>query len=166
MRQGWKDYERAAQDGPLALAIKVVCGVAALVAIVWVFGLVFGTADTAASVASEAVSVAHEQYGPRAAVVKYEWFKDAAAQLARKQADLTIYEENAKRCAVRQVTRDERDACNTTLSEYTGAKVSYNDLAAQYNSNMSKVNWQFASASLPREVAPYTTNKPKTGGTK
>jgi hypothetical protein len=40
----------------------------------------------------ETGQVAQEQFGARAVLEKYEWFKDASAQLDKKQADIGVYE--------------------------------------------------------------------------
>lgn len=152
MRQDWSDYGAAADKGPLAFALKFIFGVMVIGFILWGLSLVcFG--------ANETVAVVNQQYGPRAAVVKYEWFKDAATQLDRKKRDIENFQQASTSACSGAVTRQDKEDCRLARTELLGLQSSYNDLAAQYNANMSKVNWQFASASLPREIAPYTNGK-------
>ena len=121
----------------------------------------------------EAAKVAQEEFGPRAMLEKYEWFKDAAAQLEKKQADITVY--NGRMTAVNETYKDlprqnwpreDREQWNVWSSEVAGAKASYNMLAADYNAQMAKFNWRFANVGelpkgadkpLPREFKSYVT---------
>lgn len=122
----------------------------------------------------EAQQVAHEEFGPKAMLEKYEWFKDASAQLDKKQADVGVYgsrmkaiEQSYKGKSRSDWPREDREQYNVWVSEVAGVKASYNDLAAQYNAQMKKFNWRFAnkgelpegaSEPLPREYKPYTVN--------
>jgi hypothetical protein len=120
---------------------------------------------------NEAREVAHEEYGPRAALRKYEWFKDAAAALDNKQANIKVYQkrldnmiddyDGTKR---RNWDRTDKEQFNQWESELVGLKASYNKLSAEYNANMAKINWKFAdvgglppgaSTPLPRSYKPY-----------
>ena len=100
---------------------------------------------------------------------KYEWFKDAHAALAAKLETLKVYEEQIAQ--IEEIPIENRDrADKSELSqlrrEFIGVKSSYNSLAAEYNSQMSKVNYAFtnvgslpegATEPLPREYAPYVS---------
>ena len=102
---------------------------------------------------------------------KYEWFKDASAQLDKKQADLKAYQsrlislKNSYEGISRvEWSREDRQQYNLWESEIAGVKASYNSLAAEYNSQMVKINWSFANQGslpqgatnpLPREYKPY-----------
>lgn len=108
--------------------------------------------------------VIQKEFYPDALLKKYEWFKDASAQLDKKLADIQVYEERIKEAST--VDRTEREQRNLWLTELAGIKASYNSLAAEYNSQMSKFNWRFtnvgnlppgAETPLPREYKPYTT---------
>lgn len=121
----------------------------------------------------EAGAVQQEQFGPRAALKKYEWFKDAAAQLEKKRADITVYEgrltamnESYKDLPRQKWPREDREQYNVWASEIAGVKASYNELAAEYNAQMAKANWRFANVGelpegadtpLPREFKSYET---------
>ncbi|HLC98922.1 MAG TPA: hypothetical protein VJC00_02845 [Candidatus Nanoarchaeia archaeon] len=119
----------------------------------------------------EAAKVTQEEFGPDAMLQKYEWFKDTAAQLEKKKADITVYEGRMK--AMDQTYKDlrrdkwpreDREQYNVWVSEVAGVKASYNSLAADYNAQMAKFNWRFANTGelpkgatepLPREFKPY-----------
>src|SRR3989304_125410 len=45
---------------------------------------------------SESATVIKEEFGLKAMLQKYEWFKDAAAQLDKKQADISVYQSRFK----------------------------------------------------------------------
>lgn len=146
----------------LGIGVAVVFGIIALMAVGWGLGW-FG----------EATQVAHDEFGPKALLAKYEWFKDAAANLEKKQADITVYDGRMKamdgtyKGVPRQKwAREDREQYNVWTSEVAGVKASYNQLAADYNAQMAKFNWRFANAGelpkgadipLPREFKPYVT---------
>lgn len=110
---------------------------------------------------SDAQRVAYEQTAPEAALRKYEWFKDAAAQLDKKRADISVYKSRMTGMEATYIgqprqswLRSDAESYNTWSSEVAGTIASYNALAAEYNANMSKINWKFADT-LPREFTPY-----------
>lgn len=83
MKQSWQDYEKSAERGPMSIATKVILAVLVLSVFVSVIGYGLGWFGGAAR-------VAQKEFGPRAALEKYEWFKNAAAQLEKKQADIAV----------------------------------------------------------------------------
>jgi hypothetical protein len=119
----------------------------------------------------ESQTVAKEEFSPRAALEKYEWFKEASAQLDKKKSDIAIAQTNLQSIedAYQGTSRknwnsDDRTEYNQLQAELSGIKASFNDLAAEYNANMAKFNYQFAnkgslpqgaSEPLPREFKPY-----------
>jgi hypothetical protein len=165
MKQTWQDYKRAAGRGPMEIAVKVILAVFALGILISGIGYGLGWFG-------EAAKVTQEEFGPRAMLEKYEWFKDAAAQLEKKQADIAVYEgrvkamdETYKDRPRHQWPREDREQYNVWMSEVAGVKASYNSLAADYNAQMAKFNWRFANVGelpkgadrpLPREFKPYT----------
>ena len=120
----------------------------------------------------EAGRVAKEEFGPRAMLQKYEWFKDAAAQLDKKKADIRVFDTNVKTMesdyagkSRSEWDRTDKEQMNQWRLEVAGIKASYNGLAAEYNAQMAKFNWRFANKGmlpegatevLPREFKPYT----------
>jgi hypothetical protein len=122
------------------------------------------------SYAGKVVDTTMNAIDPSALLQKYEWFKGASAQLQKKRADITIYEERMKPYKEMDPLKMPRHVSEQMLvwsQELAGIRASYNSLAADYNSQMSKINWAFtnvgslprgAKEPLPREFAPYTTN--------
>lgn len=120
---------------------------------------------------SEAATVAKEEFGPRAMLEKYEWFKDASAQLDKKVADIKIFDgrltsmkNDYAGIARTKWDRTDKEQFNLWTQELAGIKASYNSLSAEYNAQMAKFNWRFANAGalpeganevLPREYRPY-----------
>lgn len=118
-----------------------------------------------------AIDTAAAQFDPKVMLKRYEWFKDAAAQLEKKQADIGVYEKRFKDLRAdypgkprSEWSREDREQSNLWASEVAGITASYNDLAAQYNAAMSKANFAFtnvgdlprgATTPLPREFKPY-----------
>ncbi|MFA5173068.1 MAG: hypothetical protein WC435_01530 [Candidatus Paceibacterota bacterium] len=164
MGQRWKDYEGALEYGPKKIVVKVILGLFSVAVLVFVLGYMFGWFG-------EAVMLAKEEFGPRAMLEKYEWFKDAAAQLEKKQADIAVYNGRLtamngtyKDLARQKWPREDREQYNIWTSEVAGVKASFNALAADYNAQMAKFNWRFANAGdlpkgadkpLPREFKEY-----------
>lgn len=165
MRQSWGDYERVVERGPLHIAIKIVVAVFIVGIIISVIGYGLGWFH-------EAAQVAREEFGARELLKKYEWFKDASAQLDKKVADIQVYDARLHSIAEsygnvprKEWAREDREQYNIWSSEVAGVKASYNSLAAEYNAQMAKFNWRFANAGelpkgadvpLPREFKPYT----------
>lgn len=120
---------------------------------------------------SEAVDVAVDEAGPRALLKKYQWFKDASAALDEKKANIEVFtkrvqslEDSYKGVERRDWPKDERERHGQVTTELAGLKASFNSLAAEYNAQMSKVNWAFcnvgelpkgADRPLPREYKAY-----------
>ena len=167
----WKDYERAAQHGPWPIGRKVGCALVLIVMIFGVVGVALNIFGFFTGAANNAVAVARKEFYPDALLRKYEWFKDAAAALDRKVADIQVYERRfaslkEQYAGASRATwpREDREQANLWESEVAGVTASYNALAADYNSQMSKFNWRFtnvgdlppgASEPLPREFKPY-----------
>lgn len=158
MRQGWDEYDKAAEKGPLSLAFKVMAGIFALL-------IVGGIATYALGWFSEAGKVAKEEFGPRASLRKYEWFKNAAQQLQAKkanidasEADLAASKAEWASTAPTDVPRDVREAMDLRRKEVLGLKANFNQLAAEYNANVSKVNWSSMNVDgLPSEFTQYVS---------
>jgi hypothetical protein len=166
MKQSWDDYAEAAESGPWSITKKV---------IIFLFLALFliGGIGYFAGWFKETAEVTQKEFGPSALLKKYEWFKDASAQLDKKQADIQVYqaritnmEESYLGQPRKDWARDDREQYNTWQSEVSGVKAGYNTLAADYNAQMAKFNWSFANAGqlpkgadkpLPREYKPYET---------
>lgn len=166
MKQSWDDYEKAAEKGPLSILWKIFGAIALICIVLIPLSYIIGWCG-------EAAQVAQEEFGPRELLRKYEWFKDAAAQLDAKRATIGTLESRQKALVDgygnsprSQWAREDREQVNIWVSEVAGVKASYNLLAAEYNAQMAKFNWRFtntgdlpagATVPLPREFKPYLT---------
>jgi len=114
-----------------------------------------------------------EEVDPAELLRKYEWFKDVAAQLDKKRADISVFETKMKDLETSyndiprtDWDRTDKETYNQWSQELAGVKASYNGLAAEYNAQMAKINWRFcnkgslpkgATEILPREFRQYQT---------
>lgn len=123
---------------------------------------------------NNAATVAKKEFYPDALLKKYEWFKNASAELDKKQADIAIYtnkigsmkkDYNGQKRS--SWDRTDKETFNIWEQELAGIKASYNGLAAEYNAQMVKFNWKFcnignlppgAENPLPKEYKPYSVN--------
>ena len=122
---------------------------------------------------NNAIQTVEDQYSPKVLLEKYEWFKDAAAQLDAKDANIKVLQKrtanmDAMYKDVRRMNwpRQDLDQYNLWQNEVAGVIASYNNLAADYNSQMSKFNYRFCNVGtlpagaitiLPREYRAYKT---------
>lgn len=114
---------------------------------------------------SGALDTVQQEVSAKELLRKYQWFKDASAQLDKKVADVKVYDRRVKVIeGNKNPTRADQEQLYIWMSEVAGVKASYNGLAAEYNSAMSKINFRFvnvgdlpkgASTPLPREYKPY-----------
>lgn len=118
--------------------------------------------------------VAKDEFSASALLNKYEWFKDASAELDKKQADIQVYQVRLNNLESMYEGESRKDWARADINNYNlwqsevaGVIASFNGLAAEYNAQMSKFNWQFtnagtlpagASEPLPREYKPYKIN--------
>jgi hypothetical protein len=160
----WNNIDPSKSKGPIGFGMKVIFIVFALAC----FG---GVLSYTAGWFSDAGKVVKEQYSPSALLAKYEWFKDAAAQLDAKSANIVAAQARIKSMddtyagtPRNQWVRADVEQYNLWQSEVAGLKANYNNLAAQYNSAMSKFNYRFTNAGdlpqgadkvLPREYREY-----------
>ncbi len=135
-----------------------------------ILGGVAGTISYFGGWFSESAAVMKEEFGPRALLTKYEWFKDTAAALDKKQADINLFtQRKAGLEAILGPNRSEWDRTDKEQwaqmdAEMIGVRASYKTLAAQYNAEMAKFNYRFANVGrlpegatevLPREFRAY-----------
>lgn len=118
-----------------------------------------------------AAQVTSEETDPRVMLNRYEWFKDAAAQLDAKLASIEVYkakfkdlEGEYKGVPRTKWAREDREQWSQWKSEVAGVIGSYNTLAGQYNAAMAKINYAYtnvgqlpkgADKPLPREFKSY-----------
>lgn len=155
MRDNWNNLDPQNSRGPRSYGLKIIFLMFFFAAVIGAGGYVFGWFG-------EAAQVAQEEFGPRAMLQKYEWFKDASAQLDAKAANIDAmqaridgmersYTENGQVMPRTRWARTDAEQYNQWLNEVAGLKANYNSLAADYNSNMAKINFAFANqGSLPK----------------
>lgn len=138
-----------------------------------ILGIVLSTCNTGMKMQQNLQQTVYDEFKPSELLRKYEWFKNASSQLDQKKSSLEVYKDRfvelkqsyQKDSLNRSKwSREDKEQWNIWQSEYAGLKASYNDLAAQYNSAMSKFNYRFCnkgelpageSQILPREYREY-----------
>ena len=162
--RNWESYEKAAEKGPMQIAVKVIITL-------FIIGALISGITYVAGWFSSAAKVAQQEFNAQAMLQKYEWFKDASAELDKKRADIKVYADretslmqdyaNVPRA---EWPREDREQLAVWRAEVAGVKASYNSLAAEYNAQMAKFNWRFANVgtlpegateALPREFKNY-----------
>lgn len=139
------------------------CLIIAILIALWAIGCTLGWFG-------RAVDVVQQQVDPFELQRKYELFKDEAAQLDKKKADIAVYENRFRAFGTKKMecpetlSRTRSEQCMIWMQEVSGVIASYNGLAADYNAQMSKWNYAFcnigslpkgAAEPLPREFKPY-----------
>ncbi len=164
MRDNWNNLDPNNSKGPVSYGVKIILIVFALAC----FG---GILSYAAGWFSDAGKVVQDEFSPSALLKKYEWFKDASAQLDAKvanidaaQARIKAMDDGYKGVPRNQWVRADVEQYNLWQTEVAGLKANYNNLAAEYNAAMVKFNYRFtnvgdlpagATKVLPREYKPY-----------
>ncbi len=160
----WNNMDPANSKGPIGFGMKWIFIVFALAC----FG---GVLSYSVGWFGEAGQVVREEFGPRALLKKYEWFKDASAQLDAKVANIDAAQARIKSLddtyagtPRTQWARADLEQYNLWQNEVSGLKANFNGLAAEYNAAMSKENYRFtnvgdlpqgATKVLPRQFKPY-----------
>ena len=148
---GWNSYDDAAERGPRQLLTKLI--LLCFFCIILIGGLSFATGWI-----GNAANVVKKEFSAEAMLKKYEWFKNASAELDNKKANIKVYAkrvqdlnndyEGVKR---NEWARTDREQLNQWRSELSGVTASYNSLSAEYNAQMAKINWAFANVGqLPK----------------
>jgi hypothetical protein len=162
--KAWDKWKGAAEKGPGAIVLRVIFFVA-------IFSIVAAVLFGVVGTCGEAVDVAKKEFGPKALLKKYEWFKDMSASLDAKLATIDRFGTKIKQLKNdyadthrKDWPRDDREQLSKWQSELDGIAATYNKFSSEYNSQMSKFNWRFcnkgdlpkgADVPLPREYKPY-----------
>lgn len=164
----WNKYDPENSKGPTGWFTKIMV-------LFVVLSLIGGTAGLVLGWFGDAANVAQKEFSASALLRKYEWFKDAHAQLDAKRKNIEVMQNRQKALSDAYLvdgkptprnkwSRSDAEQSNQWETEIAGLRANYNDLAAQYNSQMSKFNFRFtnvgdlpagAAEPLPRNVAPY-----------
>lgn len=133
----WNKHEDKVKSGFRGTLLVAVIGVCSISAIGYVLSGV-----------GEVAQVAKEEFGARASLKKYEWFKDAAASIVKQkvnvieyQARIKAFESDYDGVKKSEWPKDERSEYNQLRTELIGIKQIYNDTVAEYNAQSTKFNW-------------------------
>lgn len=151
--------------------MKEILGIIGILLLIVFLGITCTGAGIVCNYGHKAAEVVSEQIDPHELLRKYEWFKDASAALDAKMATIKVLKKrqtNLDKAYAGKSRSDWRRAdaeqWNLWEDEVTGTIASYNNLAGDYNSQMSKINWRFcnvgqlpagATEPLPREFKIY-----------
>jgi hypothetical protein len=132
----------------------------------WIFGvsIVVGLLGYAMGWFTETANVAKDEFGAKAALEKYEWFKDQYQRIEKTKADIATYEERVKSVDTQyseygnkakwpaDIRIQYNHAKQIARDDLTAIVSNYNNLVKEYNAASSKFNW-----------VPFKTesNKPK-----
>jgi hypothetical protein len=150
--------------------LQIIIGIVAIGVVLILLSIMGFVCNHLENAGKSASKVIEKEFYPEALLKKYEWFKNTSAVLAKKQADIQIYsskiqsmKEDYSDTKRKDWDRTDKETFNQWEQELAGIKASYNSLAAEYNSQMSKFNWKFTnigecppgSETLPRNFASY-----------
>lgn len=142
----WESYDRAAEKGPWSM--------------IWKWGLlivgvivVFGAIAYGLGWIGETGQVAQDEFGPKAALEKYEWFINQAAAIDKMDKDIKLYE--ARRADVETKYAkygDPKSWAPSTQAQYNQESQTArddllsiisqrNNLVKDYNAQSGKFNW-------------------------
>ena len=160
----WEKYANDVAESPRSAFGVLVKGTLALI----LFGVIISGVGMFTGWFGEAAAVAKEEFGPRAILKKYEWLKDASAQLDAKNANLSRYavkiddlKADYEGVSRREWDRVDKQTMSQWRSELDGIAGSYNGLAAEYNSAMAQFHKKFANIGDPPAGASEIMRLPK-----
>jgi hypothetical protein len=120
---------------------------------------------------NEGTQVAQEEFGPRAAIDKYNNLKSIRSSLEGKIYDMQTQANSIKALEAlnngtprNQWARSDLETYNIRTTDLNSIVMSYNSLASEYNWKMASINWAFADVGqlpkgadgvLPREYSKY-----------
>ena len=155
----WGSYGDAAERGPRQILTKIIL-------LCFFCAILIGGLSFAMGWIGSAANVVKKEFSAEAMLKKYEWFKNASAELDNKKANIKVYAkriqdlnsdyEDVKR---NEWARTDREQLNQWRSELSGVIASYNSLSAEYNAQMSKINWAFANVGQLPKGATVVLNK-------
>ena len=153
----WKEHQDEIEKGPMEGFKKIGITFLAIFIIITTTGYFIGWFGDAATTMKK-------EFAPSVALKKYEWFKDASAQLIKKEADIKVYQSRLDSLKTdyaevkrKDWDRTDKETFSKWQSEVAGVKASYNGLAAEYNAASSKFNWKMFETSLDAPVKTFQT---------
>ena len=88
---------------------------------------------------NDTAQVAQKEFSTSALLKKYEYFKDLSSAIDKKRADISVYQEELSSMKVED--KDDKFYYQQRKSELIGIVSIYNGLVSDYNSQMSKFNY-------------------------
>jgi len=144
----WKEYEQAAEYGPWRIIVKVGSLMVGIMVLFLLVGYSLGWFG-------EAAKVAKEEFGPTAALQKYEWFIEQANRIEKMDKDVSMFELRLAKI------EDQYEAYGSDKSKWPpDIRVQYNreyqqgredllavasqrnNLVRDYNAASEKFNWK------------------------
>ena len=156
----WNKYEKAAEKGPFSIFIKLFGLIIAISIVIGVTGTIFGWFG-------EAADVVQEEFGPRTAMDKYEWFIGQASAIEKMDKDISLFESRVESIESSyagygenktQWPIDIRTTYNHEISiardDLVAVISQRNNLVKEYNAASEKFNWAPFKTKLdkPREA--------------
>jgi hypothetical protein len=103
----------------------------------------------------EGCRVTKDEYGPKAALKKYEWFKDQASRIDKMDADIALYRARAERVETQYIDTygsdrkswppvtqlQYRESFSQALDDLAAIVSQRNNLVREYNAQSETFNW-------------------------
>lgn len=140
-------WEDEANNRPMNFAIKAILFIAVLVGVIAVISYAFGWIGQGAQVVKD-------EFGPKAALKKYEWFIDQANRIKKMDQDVQVFQQ--REAAIEKKyesygkdkakwSPDIRIQYNREIQQSTDDRTAIvsqrNNLAQEYNAASEKFNW-------------------------
>lgn len=144
----WENWEKSADKGPSSITLRVVLFIVGFIVLITLIGMPLGWF-------TEAAAVAHQEFGPKAALKKYEWFIDQAERINKMEQDVALFEKRLSDVEASyagygtnrsQWPPDIRIQYNQSRQnasdDLAAIKSQRNSLVQEYNAQSEKFNWQ------------------------
>lgn len=159
----WDRYKKAAERGPFSIGIMIILLIVGLSIMGGVIGYSKGWFE-------EAGKVAQEEFGPKAAMEKYEWFIEQVNAIEKMDVDITLYtrrlnnvEEEFKSYGTDkskwpphiQISYNQRR--QEAEDDVTAIVAQRNNLVKDYNAASSKFNWEPFKTEPNKPIVSFNT---------
>lgn len=155
----WDKYEKAAEKGPMNFFWKALGPFLLIILVLSVAVYIFGWFG-------EAAQVAKEEFGPSAALEKYEWFIDQANFIEKMNKDIEIFQNRITKVNKEFSAYGENkskwpphiqiqynDRISNVRDDLAAIMSQRNNLVKDYNAESNKFNWKpfKTKPDLPKE---------------
>lgn len=144
---GWQSWERAADRGPGPFLWKLGVFIVLVMLVMIPVGCALGFIG-------EGAQVVHDEFGPKAALKKYEWFIDQSNSIEKMNNDIKTYTQRVQDVDNRYSTYGaDRTKWTPAIQvqynhdrglaydDLTAVVTQRNNLVREYNAESSKFNW-------------------------